>query len=50
MWVYIKSPGNIWTVGFYSPNGVWHSEGDYSSEYDAAQRVHYLNGGSKRDD
>jgi len=48
MYVYIKSnfPGeNLWTVGFYSPDGEWHSESDYNTPEEAAKRVHYLNGG-----
>lgn len=42
----IKGEQNLWTVGFYDPRGVWHSESDHSSKDEAAIRVHYLNGGS----
>lgn len=35
----------LWTVGFYSPDGRWHAESDYSDKDDAARRCHYLNGG-----
>jgi len=44
-WVYIKSEQGLWTVGFYSPDGVWHSESDHGTSEMAAERVHYLNGG-----
>ena len=45
MWVYIKTEDNLWTVGYYDPHGVWHSVKDFDSSYDAAEYVHYLNGG-----
>ena len=35
----------LFTVGFYDPDGKWHSESDHDSKEDAAARVHYLNGG-----
>lgn len=44
-WVYIQSENNVWTTGFYYPNGHFMPEGDYSSPDEAAKRVHYLNGG-----
>ncbi len=47
MYLYIKSETNLWTVGFYSPDGTWHSESDHSTQQEAAQRVHWLNGGNK---
>jgi hypothetical protein len=47
MWVYIRSEPGLWTVGFYNPNGKWQPESDWSTQKDAAERVHYLNGGSK---
>lgn len=46
-YVYIKSEPNLWTVGFYDPYGNWISEKDYDSKQEAAERVHYLNGGSQ---
>lgn len=46
MWVYIQTEPNLWTVGFYAPDGEWHPESDYVSKEKAAERVHYLNGGS----
>ncbi|MGD2065697.1 MAG: hypothetical protein PVI43_00825 [Candidatus Bathyarchaeota archaeon] len=37
---------DVWTVGFYTPKGIWVSESDYNSKKEAAERVHYLNGGN----
>jgi hypothetical protein len=45
MYVYIQSEAELWTVGFYAPNGNWIPEADYESEEDAANRVAFLNGG-----
>lgn len=45
-WVYIQSEPGLWTVGFYTPDGAWHPERDYNHREAAAERVHYLNGGS----
>lgn len=45
-WVYIQSEPGLWTVGFYSPDGEWHSESDYPHKEQAAARVSYLNGGT----
>ena len=49
MWVYIESEhnsnGSLWTVGFSSPDGLWHPDSDHSNREAAAERVHYLNGG-----
>ena len=44
MYVYIKSETDVWTVGFYRPNGEWVPESDHISQDNAAQRVHWLNG------
>ena len=49
MYVYRKTdpdPG-LWTVGFYDPQGKWHSESDHSSTESAAARCNYLNGGKQ---
>jgi hypothetical protein len=46
MYVYVQSEPYLWTVGFYDPNGKWHSDSDHSDRKDAADRVHYLNGGT----
>lgn len=47
MYVYIKSELGLFTVGFYSPDGKWHPDSDYSSREEAAARVNYLNGGKQ---
>ena len=47
MWVFIKSEEGLYTVGFYDPQGGWHTDSDYDYKSEAAQRVHYLNGGEK---
>ncbi len=36
---------NLYTVGFYTPDGKWEPESDYNTRDEAARRVHYLNGG-----
>ena len=46
MWVYINSEPGLWTVGFYAPNGDWHTDSDWNVRDEARARVHYLNGGS----
>lgn len=45
MYVYIQTEKTLWTVGFYAPDGKWHSESDHGNKNDAAERVHWLNGG-----
>lgn len=45
-YVYQSFERGLWTVGFYDPSGKWHPESDHDSTEEAAQRVHYLNGGS----
>ncbi len=44
-YVYIRSESTLWTVGFYGPDGGWQPESDHESREEAAERVHYLNGG-----
>lgn len=46
MWVYQQSEPNLFTVGFYKPNGVWEPESDWPDRDLAGNRVNYLNGGS----
>jgi hypothetical protein len=46
MWVYIQSEPGLYTTGFYDPQGVWHSDQDFSSSEEAAHRVNFLNGGT----
>lgn len=45
MWLYKQTEPRLWTVGFYTPNGDWEPEGDYGTPQEAANRVHWLNGG-----
>lgn len=45
MYVYIRSETNLWTVGFYSPDGKWNPESDHATQEKAARRVRWLNGG-----
>lgn len=45
MYVYVLSEPGLFTVGFYDPSGKWHPDGDYSVREEAANRVHFLNGG-----
>jgi len=45
-WVYLQSKvEELWTVGFYKPDGKWEPESDHSTPGEAAARVNYLNGG-----
>lgn len=45
MWVYERDPQeHLWTVGFYSPAGKWHTDSDHAVQEDAAKRVAFLNG------
>lgn len=43
-WVYILSEPNLWTVGFYDPQGKWHTDSDHTSQEEAARRCAWLNG------
>ncbi len=45
MYVYIRSETKLFTVGFYDPSGTWMPESDWRSADEAAERVHFLNGG-----
>jgi hypothetical protein len=49
-YVFIKSEPQLWTVGFYKPDGTWESESDWESSGGAAERVSYLNGGKHLQD
>lgn len=44
MYVYKRSEPQLWTVGYYDPQGKWQPESDHESSEDAAKRVNYLNG------
>jgi hypothetical protein len=45
-YVYESFEPGLWTVGFYSPDGKFRPEGDYTDRIAAGQRVHFLNGGT----
>ncbi|MBO0884107.1 MAG: hypothetical protein J2P17_28005 [Mycobacterium sp.] len=42
--VYLRTECELWTVGFYRPDGSWEPESDHGSKDAAAQRVAILNG------
>lgn len=44
-YVYVRSEPQLWTVGFYRPDGKWEPESDHESKTGAANRVAWLNGG-----
>lgn len=44
MYVYIESEKGVYTVGFYDPSGVWHTDSDHPTRDSAAKRVAWLNG------
>ena len=46
MYVYIQSEPGLFTVGFYAPDGRWHTDDDFVDRDEARRRVHYLNGGN----
>jgi len=47
MWVCIQSEPNLWTTGFYRPDGRWEPAGDDHPSHEAAlQQVAWLNGTS----
>ncbi len=48
-WVYWKSEPLLWTVGYYAPNGEKYPADDFSSEQEAKDECHYLNGGERPD-
>ena len=44
-WVYKRTEPELFTVGFYGPNGYWETDSDHGSRDEAAARVRFLNGG-----
>lgn len=52
MYVYIRAKGEdcLWVAGFYDPTGKFIPESDWDSRKEAAERVHWLNGGNSRED
>ncbi|MFC7344597.1 hypothetical protein [Saccharopolyspora griseoalba] len=47
-WMFKQTEPELWTVGFYTPSGEWEAASDHGSQDEAAERVHYLNGGCAR--
>lgn len=46
-WVYVYSRlDDLYTTGFYDPEGKWQPDRDCPTREEAAQRVHWLNGGN----
>ena len=45
MWVFRKY-GEYFAVGFYDPNGDFLTIYKFEEKVDAAQKVHFLNGGN----
>jgi hypothetical protein len=43
-WLYKRTEPELWTVGFYAPDGDWHPESDHNEPGRAAERVNWLNG------
>ena len=44
MYVYRQTESELWTVGFYDPQGHWHPDSDHATQEEAAKRVAWLNG------
>lgn len=49
MYVYLETQSNLWTVGFFTPDGSWEPEKDCGSAEEAAERVAWLNGSQGAD-
>lgn len=49
MYVYLLVDAGKWQVGFFDPSGIWQPESYHITARVAANRVHYLNGGSGPD-
>lgn len=43
-WVYRQTEPQLWTVGYYDPEGKWWPESDHGAAAAAADRVNFLNG------
>ena len=43
-WVYIKTENELWTTGFYDPEGKFQTDADFDSKLRAATRCAWLNG------
>jgi len=49
MWCYRRTEPLLFTVGFYDPQGKWHTDSDHNSKAEAASRVSFLNGNQGAD-
>lgn len=47
MWVYRVNDDNLHEVGYWTPDKEWVADSQWRSKEDAAQRVHWLNGGNR---
>lgn len=45
MYTIINSEPGLYTVGFYSPDNVWHPYEDFEDKEAAGEKCNYLNGG-----
>lgn len=45
-WVFLDSEEDLWTVGFYDPDGLFHPTYDFADKDGAADCCNYLNGGT----
>jgi len=44
MYVYQQAEPNLYTVGFYTPDGKWMPESDHGTKGEAVRQTHFLNG------
>lgn len=44
-YIYRRTEEQLWTVGYYDPSDRWQPVSDHGSPEEAAEKVHYLNGG-----
>lgn len=49
MWVYQRTEPLLFTVGFYDPEGKWHTDSDHDTQSETAERVAFLNGNQGAD-
>lgn len=45
MYAYQKTEPGQWSVGVFSATGEWQTESVWNTPEEAAERVHWLNGG-----
>lgn len=45
MLVYRETGPDVWSIGFYTPDGEWHPQTNRDNRDDAEAHLHYLNGG-----